>query len=491
MPRDGYREPGYYWSSSSLYWAVQSGNEEIVEVLLAHLNKTKIEIPNIKVEPLERALHYAARSGYFSIMKVLLDLDSGTGRPSNYDRILSSALGEEAYWYKERDCSCRKQYVDSGSGKKLVTDHFATVKLLLDLGAHANYTKSFSPDSEHKPILLALFKCSSISNGIVKLLVERGASVDSEEVFHGFIETSNQCTFSNEETAKLFFDHGASLRVWDYIGKTVLNRNNKKALIELLVACSPAPGKVDGWGREPLDALVAKRNSTGRAELLRQLLDLDAHITYPITAGPAPLQSVVSDDTESYGCDPDVAHEPCFSFIYNTVKHLLSYGAYGTTGDSEGQTPLHKTDNKRLMELLLAYGEKVNTVDSYGQTPLHAMTYGASKAMVEPIKLLLKHGADIAAKNADDNTPLHLAVLTSDWEVVKLLIDHGSDRNARNSEGETPMDLLSRRRSSREQFSFNRSKKGDLMAFRVQKLIDVYWRGWEYFWTPPPFYHQY
>jgi hypothetical protein len=121
-------------------------------------------------------------------MKVLLDIDSGTVRPSNYDRILSSAFGEEAYWYKERDCSCRKQGIYSGFGKKPVRDHFATVKLLLDLGAHANYTKSFSPDSRHKPILLALFKCSSISNGIVKLLVERGANVNSEELLHGFIE---------------------------------------------------------------------------------------------------------------------------------------------------------------------------------------------------------------------------------------------------------------------------------------------------------------
>jgi ankyrin repeat protein len=333
------------------------------------------------------------------------------------------------------------------------------VKLLLDLGAHANYTKSFSPDSDHKPILVALSKCSSISNGIVKLLVERGANVNSEEVLHGFIESSNQCTFSNEETAKLFFDHGANFRVWDYIGKTALNRNNKKALIELLVASSLTLGKVDGWGREVLDALVTKKVSIGRAEQLRQLLDLDAHIIYRITAGPALLQSVLSDDTESYGCDLDEPHEPCFSFIYNTVKHLLGYGAYGTIGDSEGETPIHKTDSKRLIQLLLAHGEKLNTVDSYGQTPLHAMTYGASKAMVKSIKLLLKHGADITAKNADDNTPLHLAVLTSEWEVVKLLIDHGADRGARNSGGETPMDLLSRRRSHREQFAFNRNKR--------------------------------
>lgn len=101
--------------------------------------------------------------------------------------------------------------------------------------------------------------------------------------------------------------------------------------------------------------------------------------------------------------------------------------------------------------------------------------------MVGTIKLLLKHGADITAKNADNNTSLHLAVLTSAWEVVQLLLDHGADRNIRNSDGETPMDLLARRKRHKKEFSLNRNKKGDLMSFRYQKFVDVYWRGWETF----------
>ena len=128
----------------------------------------------------------------------------------------------------------------------------------------------------------------------------------------------------------------------------------------------------------------------------------------------------------------------------------------------------------RFVKLILANGAKVNVMDSYGQSPLHAMTYGATKAMVETIRLLLKHGADIAAKDADDNTPLHLAMPTSEWEVVKLLIAHGADRNARNFDGETPMDLLSRRRCYRKLFSLNRNKKGSLMTFKYQDICFAY-----------------
>ncbi|KAJ6137683.1 hypothetical protein N7471_004169 [Penicillium samsonianum] len=500
-PRYRGRTPEQYWSSSNLYWAVLKGHEDIAEALFAHLTQMKVEIPSLTVESVHRALYSAAHSGYFSITKMLLDLDSNSIRPPDYyDTVLSYALGEEDYWYNERYCSCTKQDICSESKKKSLTDHYATVKLLLDLGAHCNYIGSqFSSDM---PLLLALFKCSSFANGILKLLIERGARVSSKDVLHGFVETSNWCSFANEETANLLVDHGADSSVRDYIGTTVLNKNNKKGLIELLAACGLTLAKIDGWG--------IKETSEDRAELMEQLLDLDANIKYRTASGPNPLQSPISDRSNPYEFNSDEDelnglgrfghptserkteepdYETCVSFIHKSVKHLLSYGADGSIGNWEEQTPLYKTDNERLVKLILDHGADVNVVDSYGQTPLHAMTYGASKAMVGTIELLLKHGADIGAKNADDNTPLHLAVLTSAREVLNLLLAHGADWNSRNSDGETPMDLLAHRRSHQEQFSFNRNKKGDLMAFRYQKLPNRYWRGWETFEDRPHYYY--
>lgn len=102
--------------------------------------------------------------------------------------------------------------------------------------------------------------------------------------------------------------------------------------------------------------------------------------------------------------------------------------------------------------------------------------------MVGAIQLLLDHGADLTAKNADDNTPLHLAVQTSAWEVVQLLLQHGADLDSRNQNGESPMDLLCHRRD-REQFSFNRNKKGDLFGLRSQKCWYMWWRGSWISWT--------
>ncbi|KAK4863257.1 hypothetical protein LT330_002035 [Penicillium expansum] len=483
------QERSQYWRSSNLNWAVQNGDEEIVDALLAHLDQMKVEIPGLTVESVDPALYSAAHGGYFTIVKTLIGLTPDAVRPDDYyDRVLSYALGEEDYWYNERYCSCTKQDVDSGSRKKPLKDHYAIVKLLLDHGAHCNYTGSYFLSC--MPVLLTLFKCSSISNGVLKLLVERGADVSIKEVLRGFIETTNRCVFSNEETAKFLLDHGAGSSALDYISTTVLNDNNKKGLIELLVAFRLPLNRINGWSE-------ITKTFKGRAKLMKQLLDLDASTKYRTA-----FQSVNSDTSNPWGCDfhkdnskgldqfrgpiselepekPD--YETCVSFIYDSMRLLLSYGAVGDIIDSEEQTPLYNTDNKHLVKLILAHGADVNEVDLYGQTPLHVMTYGASKSMVGTIKLLLKHGADITAKNADNNTSLHLAVLTSAWEVVQLLLDHGADRNIRNSDGETPMDLLARRKRHKKEFSFNKNKKGDLMSFRYQKFVDVHWRGWETF----------
>ncbi|CAI7564962.1 unnamed protein product [Penicillium discolor] len=452
QPKRSQYAPTQYWSGSDLKWAVKHGHKEIAETLLVRLTHLKAEIPGLTVEFVNAELYTAAHSGYFSIVKMLLRVDFDAIRPPHYyDTLLSYALGKEDYLYNEEYCSCQKQDICSGSDKKLPTDYYATVELLLDLDAYCNNIKyRFSLDI---PLLLILFKCSSISNSVMKLLVERGA-------------------------IKLLVDHGAYSSALDYINTTVLGSNNKKALIELLVACGLPLNKINGWGR-------INETSEGRAILMEMLLDLDAITKYRIPSGPT--RECDSDEDEfngldQFGCpisDPKPekpAYETCVSFIYKSVKLLLGCGDGGIP-DSEEQTPLYKTDNKHLVKLILAHGVEVNMVDSYGQTPLHAMIYGASKAMVGTIQLLLNHGADINAKNADDNTPLHLAIQTSAWEVVQLLLRHGADLDSRNQNGESPMDLLCHRRH-RKRFSFNRNKKGDLIAFGDEKCGCGCWYGY-------------
>ena len=81
--------------------------------------------------------------------------------------------------------------------------------------------------------------------------------------------------------------------------------------------------------------------------------------------------------------------------------------------------------------------------DTWGNTALHqAATWGN----VEIAKMLLRNGADIAARMSDGDTPLHSACSSGingrplDWQekclkVTDLLLDHGADVNAVNLQG--------------------------------------------------------
>ena len=52
--------------------------------------------------------------------------------------------------------------------------------------------------------------------------------------------------------------------------------------------------------------------------------------------------------------------------------------------------------------------------------------------------LLLQHGADPNARNADGDTPLHN---TLNPHVAILLLQYGADPDLRNKEGLSPMDV--------------------------------------------------
>ena len=124
--------------------------------------------------------------------------------------------------------------------------------------------------------------------------------------------------------------------------------------------------------------------------------------------------------------------------------------------------PLHMVSKLTVekLQILLKHGADVNAKDSDGLTPIfrtpkyelvkvlieHGADVNASsnrgntplhtKSRPEVIKLLLEHGADVNAKNNEGNTPLHSA---GKPEIVKMLLENGADANAKNNEGNTPL----------------------------------------------------
>ncbi|XP_070548778.1 GA-binding protein subunit beta-1-like [Ptychodera flava] len=65
----------------------------------------------------------------------------------------------------------------------------------------------------------------------------------------------------------------------------------------------------------------------------------------------------------------------------------------------------------------------------YESTALHAASKGGHADVAE---VLIKHGADVNAKNDDESTALHEASKGGHADVAEVLIKHGADVNAKN-----------------------------------------------------------
>ncbi|MGR3914690.1 MAG: ankyrin repeat domain-containing protein [Gammaproteobacteria bacterium] len=104
-----------------------------------------------------------------------------------------------------------------------------------------------------------------------------------------------------------------------------------------------------------------------------------------------------------------------------------------------GRTPLHiaaLANADKVAALLLKNGADVAAKSIYGNTLLHiAALANADKVAA----LLLKNGADVAAKNAGGGTPLHTAASVNAGKVAALLLKNGASRDARNEFGHTPL----------------------------------------------------
>lgn len=90
----------------------------------------------------------------------------------------------------------------------------------------------------------------------------------------------------------------------------------------------------------------------------------------------------------------------------------------------------------------LASGADPNARDADDQTPLHLTAGGCDNIAV--VAALLEAGADIKARDAANQTPLHVAANGCDNTVVAALLEAGADIKVRDVAGQTPLHRASR-----------------------------------------------
>lgn len=70
------------------------------------------------------------------------------------------------------------------------------------------------------------------------------------------------------------------------------------------------------------------------------------------------------------------------------------------------------------------------------RTPLHWACDGGHESCV---RLLIKHGADVNAKNYTDRTPLQEALMRSHLSIAEFLVESGASVDSHDNEGWTPL----------------------------------------------------
>lgn len=123
----------------------------------------------------------------------------------------------------------------------------------------------------------------------------------------------------------------------------------------------------------------------------------------------------------------------CWCGHYDVAEHLLKSGA-----DISGNFRLVSAfKHAQIVELLLQYGADVN--EQYpldAQRPLH---HASERGNIEVVKVLLKWGADVKARDFYGKTALHCAVSRGSRPLTLLLLEHHADINVADRFGRTPL----------------------------------------------------
>ena len=205
---------------------------------------------------------------------------------------------------------------------------------------------------------------------------------------------------------------------------------------QLLLEHGADTAAVDDTGFRPL----CRASYEGHAEVARVILERGAEINTNLNDfNWTPLQlSLHNKHLEAarvllaYGADTEVRddggltplHSASASGQLDVARMLLEHGADLEARTPSGCTPLYFADEE-IARFLIERGADAKALNENGQTPLH---HAAEQKCIGLPQVLLEHGVDVGALDADYAAPLNLVPSSTDsWDrkdLVELLLEY-------------------------------------------------------------------
>lgn len=242
---------------------------------------------------------------------------------------------------------------------------------------------------------------------MAKYLLDRGANLNSVDVFRGGTPVTLTGLYNREKVFDFFVDYSENV-----LKKPLKLKSHKKILIS-----------------------IAKCGKN--LDFFEKVIKMGADVNWTDSEGVTALM------------------EACASGNYEICRRLIELGANVNATSNFQLTALHylcekKDGNVKILDLLVENGADIHQIQvRNGQK--NALHFAAKSGSLTIVKRLLELGLDPNGRAYGSKTPLHFLFNWDFWDclddpndilaVAKVLVDAGADVNAADESGVTPLSL--------------------------------------------------
>ncbi|KAL7295714.1 hypothetical protein TKK_0011061 [Trichogramma kaykai] len=403
--------------TTPLHQAIKCGNHRIVELLLSH--GAFIEYGDIdSVENICVPIHEAIKNGHFKIIEELLShglhVDMNINKPvsSDYSGFLHTAVETEQIEIVNLLLKFNADvYIRDNNNR--VPLHLAAyneneviMELLLDYDVNLKVSWEFSTlnaiDKDHcTPFHIA---CKGRNIDSVQYLIQSHADINAES-FKGETPLYFACETGDLAIVKLLIKSGACVNAYTEDNVTPLHvavKGTHEKIVELLLMHEAVTINQDKNGKIPLEYAVDNLDMRNIELLLQYNPDVNnEHYRKVFLA--------VLNIHKTFGSE--------------IVDYFFKYGFEIKLEDKSTNVIFTAVTNGyyNIVEQLLNEGADAN-VSVEGSTLLHSAT---KNHHCDIIKLLIKHNANVHAKDHVDKLAVHYAIENDDKEILEFFLNNG------------------------------------------------------------------